>query len=123
MPVPEPSMTITAPQDGAARVHFPFEEAATAISELERAGRVLDEKIGVRGSLAVTARAGWRGAHAGEFDTVLHGQASVAGGVAEACRTAAAAIQTAWESANGEQARLNRLAEEGSTVSRSHMPL
>jgi hypothetical protein len=43
--------------------------------------------------------------------------------VAEACRTAAAAIETAWESANGEQARLNRLAEEGSTVSRSHMPL
>jgi len=116
-------MTITAPEHGAARVHFPYDLAAGAIAELERAGRLLDEKIGARGSLAVTARIGWSGPHAEEFDTVLSGQASVAGGVAEACRNAAAALQSAWESANSEQARLNRLAEEGSTVSRSHMPL
>jgi hypothetical protein len=123
MPEPAPSMSITAPQHGAAPVHFPYELAATAIDELQRAGRVLDEKIGARSGLAVTARVDWRGPHAEEFDTVLYGQASVAGGVAEACRSAAGAIQSAWETANAEQSRLNRLAEEGSTVSRSHMSI
>ena len=123
MPEPAPSMTITAPQHGAAPVHFPYDLAASAITELQRAGRVLDEKIGARAGLAATARVDWRGRHADEFDTVLRGQASVATGVAEACRLGAAAIQSAWDSANAEQSRLNRLAEEGSTVSRSHMPI
>ena len=116
-------MTITAPQHGAAPVHFPYDLAAAAIAELQRAGRVLDEKIGARNGLAATARIDWRGPHADEFDTVLHGQASQAEGVAEACRGAAAAIRSAWESANREQSHLNRLAEERSTVSRSHMPI
>jgi hypothetical protein len=116
-------MTITAPQYGAAPVHFPYDLAATAIAELQRAGRVLDEKVAARNTLARTARIDWRGPHADEFDTVLYGQVSQAGGVAEACRRAASAIQSAWESANREQSRLNRLAEERSTVSRSRLPV
>jgi hypothetical protein len=116
-------MTITAPQYGAAPVHFPYELAATAIAELQRAGRVLDEKVAARNTLARTARIDWRGPHADEFDTVLYGQVSQTGGVAEACRRAASAIQSAWESANREQSRLNRLAEERSTVFRSRLPI
>jgi hypothetical protein len=119
----EPSLPITAPAHGAAAVDFPFDLASTAISELRRAGRVLDEKIGARNDLARPAQADWSGPHRDEFDEVLLAQAGRAGDVAEACRSAAASIEEAWASANTEQSRLNRLAEDGSTVSRRNPPL
>lgn len=119
----EPLLPITAPDHGAVAVDFPFDLASTAITELRRAGRLLDEKIGARAGLASPARVEWTGPHADEFDTVFTAQQTGAGEVAEACRSAATSIETAWGNANTEQARLNRLAEEGTTVSRMHAPI
>ncbi len=118
-----PSMSVTQPEHGAAAVHFPYDLASTAIAELQRVGRALDEKVGARADLALGARADWTGPHANEFVSVFSAQQTRAGEVAEACRTAASTIETAWGNANAEQARLNRLAEERTTVSRQHAPI
>src|SRR4051812_13549062 len=88
-----------------ADVRFDHAAAQAAISELQRAARVLDDAVDRRADLAGRATDQWQGSHRHTFDASLTRLQSGGRDLADAMRREAGRIADAAASARAEQSR------------------